>query len=67
MAEVNQDSVTYRVVCNEGGQYSLWPAFRDLPSGWSGAGPFGETPGDKADCLAWIEANWTDLTPIKPS
>jgi MbtH protein len=50
---------SYRVLCNEEGQYSLWPAFADVPRGWSSQyGPDG-----KAACLAYVEKNWTDMRP----
>ncbi|MGR4029499.1 MbtH family protein, partial [Bacillus sp. ZZQ-131] len=28
------DNYTYKVLINEEGQYSLWPAFLDVPIGW---------------------------------
>ena len=28
---------TYHVLMNEEGQYSLWPSFIEIPSGWSAA------------------------------
>jgi MbtH protein len=50
----------YRVVVNEEEQYSIWPQGRNLPPGWKEAG----CSGTKAVCLAWIEANWTDMRPL---
>jgi len=44
---------------NEEGQYSLWPTFAEIPSGWTAVGP----KGTRADCLAYIEENWTDMRP----
>jgi uncharacterized protein YbdZ (MbtH family) len=44
---------------NDEGQYSLWPVFAEVPDGWTVA--HGE--GSRADCLAYIEANWTDMRP----
>jgi uncharacterized protein YbdZ (MbtH family) len=49
----------YLVLINEEEQYSLWPAFRDIPAGWSAVGPRGK----RKECLDWIEANWTDMRP----
>jgi MbtH protein len=49
---------TYRVVVNAEGDHSIWPAVRDLPNGWNATGP----EGSKADCLAWIDANWSGPT-----
>ena len=55
----DDESSSYRVLCNEEGQYSLWPAFADVPSGWSSQyGPDG-----KAACLAYVEEHWTDMRP----
>jgi uncharacterized protein YbdZ (MbtH family) len=49
----------YLVLVNEEQQYSLWPAFHDIPAGWSAVGP----RGNRKECLSWIEANWTDMRP----
>ncbi|WP_280670522.1 amino acid adenylation domain-containing protein [Kitasatospora sp. MAP12-44] len=50
------------VVSNSRGQYSLWPADRQLPSGWRRVGE----PASRADCLAAVGARWTDLRPTGP-
>ena len=50
---------SYKVLVNHEGQYSLWPAFRDIPNGWQAVGP----AGNRKECLDWIEANWTDMRP----
>ncbi|RKT07731.1 uncharacterized protein YbdZ (MbtH family) [Streptomyces sp. 3211.6] len=50
----------YDVVTNDEGQYSTWPAERDLPEGWKQTG----FRGGKEECLGHIEAEWTDLTPV---
>jgi MbtH protein len=53
---------TYCVLVNGEGQYSLWPTFLPTPDGWTAVGP----SGDRRDCLAWIDANWTDMRPKSP-
>lgn len=53
------DTGEFVVLMNAEGQYSLWPAFRELPSGWTPAG----TRGERQHCLEWIETHWTDLRP----
>ena len=53
------DDTIYTVVVNHEGQHSLWPAERELPLGWSAAGKTGR----KDECLAYIEATWTDMLP----
>jgi MbtH protein len=49
----------FLVLVNQEGQYSLWPAFRAPPEGWSAVGPRGA----RQACLDWIEAHWTDMRP----
>ncbi len=53
------DEIDYRVLVNDEGQHSLWPAFREIPAGWSAVGPTGR----RQECLDWIEAHWTDMRP----
>ena len=50
---------TFYVLVNDEGQYSLWPAFADVPAGWRVM--FGAD--DRANCLAYIEKSWTDMRP----
>ena len=50
------ESAEYLVLVNQEGQYSLWPAFRDVPAGWAATGPRGK----RQECLEWIERCWTD-------
>lgn len=47
------------VLVNEEAQYSLWPAWKDVPAGWSVVGPRGA----RQECLDFIEATWTDMRP----
>ncbi|MDF5758250.1 MbtH family protein [Spongiactinospora sp. TRM90649] len=49
----------FRVLVNDEGQYSLWPSFAGVPDGW--ASVFG--PENRAACLDYVTANWTDLRP----
>jgi len=49
----------YRVLVNDQGQHSLWPAFREVPPGWKTIG----LEGNRQVCLDWIAANWTDMRP----
>src|SRR4051794_3077397 len=51
---------TYKIVVNHEGQYSLWPAGRANPLGWSDAGK----GGTREECLPHIEALWTDMRPL---
>lgn len=49
----------YRVVRNDAGQYSIWPADQDVPVGWADVG----MTGTKDECLAHIDRVWTDMRP----
>ncbi|GGM50633.1 protein mbtH [Longimycelium tulufanense] len=49
----------FLVLVNEENQHSLWPSFVAVPAGWRVV--FGEDTRDA--CLAYVEANWTDLRP----
>lgn len=56
---------TYVVLMNSEGQYSLWPAFLDVPSGWT---PVFEEA-SRSECIQYISSNWRDLRPnsLKPA
>jgi len=47
------------VLVNDEGQHSLWPAFAEIPEGWTTV--FGEQ--DRQSCLDYVEENWTDMRP----
>jgi MbtH protein len=55
----DDDGRLYRAVRNSEEQYSIWPADREPPPGWAGAGE----PGTKAECLTVIDRLWTDMRP----
>lgn len=59
-APENEVQVLYKVVRNHEEQYSIWPADRDNPLGWTDAGP----SGSKAECLAFIKEVWMDMRPL---
>ena len=54
------DTTVYKVVLNHEEQYSLWPDYKEAPLGWKAAGKVGL----KAECLAFIKAVWTDMSPL---
>jgi uncharacterized protein YbdZ (MbtH family) len=54
------DPTIYKVVVNHEEQYSIWPADRENPLGWTDVG----RSGPKAECLAYIEEVWTDMRPL---
>ncbi|MEV4870834.1 MbtH family protein [Streptomyces syringium] len=53
------DNAGYFVLVNDENQHSLWPAFAEIPAGWTTA--FGEDT--RAACLEYVEQNWTDMRP----
>lgn len=53
------ETAEYFVLVNAEGQHSLWPAFADVPAGWSIA----HERDTRQACLDYVEANWTDMRP----
>ncbi|WP_158938690.1 MbtH family NRPS accessory protein [Burkholderia sp. S171] len=54
------ENTTYNVVMNHEEQYSIWPDYKALPTGWTAVGKTGK----KDECLAYIDAVWTDMRPL---
>ncbi|MFD9906703.1 MbtH family protein [Streptomyces sp. NPDC059063] len=54
------DDAQYRVLVNDEGQYSLWPAVIEVPAGWEPR----LGPDSRQACLAYVEANWADMRPL---
>jgi MbtH protein len=57
--DVTIDGDVFIVLINDERQYSIWPAAKAVPDGWSRIRP----AGPKVECLAFVEANWTDMRP----
>lgn len=57
--DVTEDE-RYKVVVNQEQQYSIWPADRQNAMGWTDVG----VTGNKAECLQYIETEWTDMRPL---
>ncbi|MGW5373585.1 MbtH family protein [Streptomyces sp. NPDC004009] len=55
----DDESGRFLVLANDEEQYSLWPAFAEIPAGWRAV--FGEE--GRAECLDFVEKNWTDMRP----
>lgn len=55
------NGVFYALI-NDEEQYSLWPAFKDVPEGWSivHGTPDGAS---RQEVLDWIDKAWTDMAP----
>lgn len=54
------EQTIYNVVINHEEQYSIWPANRVNPLGWSSVGK----SGTKEECLGYIKEVWTDMRPL---
>jgi MbtH protein len=59
-SEDAEDTTTYHVVINHEEQYSIWPDFKEIPSGWRAVGKSGR----KQECLDYIGVVWTDMRPL---
>lgn len=58
--ETSGETPSYQVVLNQEEQYSLWPADRPVPAGWTPEG----TTGTREHCLTHIERVWVDMRPL---
>jgi uncharacterized protein YbdZ (MbtH family) len=56
------DDANYLVLINDLGQHSLWPEAIDVPAGWRTV----FRSGGRQECLDYVAANWTDITPGTP-
>ncbi|MGI5201981.1 MbtH family protein [Spirillospora sp. CA-108201] len=50
---------TFLVLANAEGQHSLWPAFADVPDGWT----IVHGPESRSDCIGYVTDNWKDIRP----
>jgi MbtH protein len=53
------DQAGWQVMINDEDQYLIWPVKWDTPRGWRETGK----AGTYAECLAHVEAVWTDFRP----
>lgn len=56
----DREDGVFRVLVNHEEQYSLWPEWKSIPSGWKDTGILG----DKPACLDYVEKTWTDMRPL---
>ncbi len=59
-SDSSEDNIIYMVVVNHEEQYSIWPAGKEIPSGWKEAGKRDV----KKECLSYIEEVWKDMRPL---
>ncbi|RSS51752.1 MbtH family protein [Streptomyces sp. WAC07061] len=53
------DNAAFCVLVNDENQHSLWPAFREVPAGWTVV----FSADNRKDCLDYVNENWTDMRP----
>lgn len=58
--ETGQTEAIFEVLINHEEQYSIWPAGKAIPLGWSTVGK----NGPKDACLEYIKENWVDMRPL---
>jgi MbtH protein len=65
ISDSNDDRALYKVLVNPEEQYSIWPAGRENPAGWTNAGKSGA----KEECLAYIARARGGIRPrsLRPS
>lgn len=54
------NDASYYVLVNDEGQHSLWPAFAEIPPGWTVA----HGQDNREACLTYVNENWTDMRPL---
>ncbi|MFI5780660.1 amino acid adenylation domain-containing protein [Nocardia sp. NPDC051570] len=59
-SDVDRDERPFVVVVNARGQYALWPAEREIPTGWTSQG----RAGSAEECKARVRAVWGDIRPV---
>ncbi|WP_217473666.1 MbtH family protein [Stutzerimonas stutzeri] len=56
----DREDALFKVLVNHEEQYSLWPDYKAVPAGWRETGQ----RGSKAECLAYVDREWTDMRPL---
>lgn len=56
----DREDALFKVLVNHEEQYSLWPDYKAVPTGWRETGQ----RGSKAECLAYVDREWTDMRPL---
>jgi MbtH protein len=49
----------FYVLVNSEDQYSLWPAFAEIPAGWTVA----SSEADRQSSVDYVNEHWTDMRP----
>lgn len=53
------DGDLFIALINDEEQYSIWPAKKEVPAGWTDVG----FSGSKQEVSAYIDEHWTDMRP----
>lgn len=56
----DREDEIFIVLINGEDQYSIWPHWKAVPSGWKAVDG---VKGDKKAALEFVEKNWTDMRP----
>jgi MbtH protein len=54
------DGDLFITLINEEGQYSIWPAKKEIPQGWQNVG----FKSSKAEVSSYIDEHWVDMRPV---
>ena len=54
------DGDVFKVLINDEGQYSLWPAGQVAPAGWNEVG----FTGGMQECSDYVDQHWIDMRPL---
>ncbi|MEU0360232.1 MbtH family protein [Streptomyces cyaneofuscatus] len=53
------EGARFRVLRNAQHQYSLWPTFAEVPTGWDVV----LDEASRSDCTAYVEERWANMRP----
>lgn len=57
----DNENLSFHVLQNQQGEYSLWPTQQPTPQGWQAQ--FG--PDSRKACIAYVEKHWTSINPFQ--
>jgi len=57
----DREDETFIVLVNHEEQYSIWPHWKAVPSGWTAVDGI---KGDKKSVLDFVDKTWTDMRPL---
>jgi len=59
-ADEREDATIYQLIRNHEETYSIWPANRDLPMGWTAMGVYGS----RDEMLVYLQRVWVEPRPL---